>query len=74
MAQLNLNLVKAFTAIMFLAFAREPATYAVSSDWDHVITAAKRESKLSLIGPPGSEVPAALTNGFQKKYPEIQAV
>jgi ABC-type Fe3+ transport system substrate-binding protein len=61
------------TAVMLLASARVPTVYAATSDWDQIIAAAKREGKIALIGPPGAEVPAALTQGFQKKYPEIQA-
>jgi ABC-type Fe3+ transport system substrate-binding protein len=63
-----------FFALVCLALAHHPpATDAATGDWDQVVAAAKREGQISLIGPPGSEVPAALTSGFQKKYPAIQA-
>jgi iron(III) transport system substrate-binding protein len=73
MTERNLFLVRVLATILFLAGVHEPAVNAATSEWDQVVTAAKREGKINLIGPPGSEVPAALTAGFQKKYPEIQA-
>ncbi len=66
-------LLSAVTAVLVLALARGFAISAATGDWDQIIAAAKREGKIALIGPPGAEVPAALTHGFQKKYPEIQA-
>jgi iron(III) transport system substrate-binding protein len=68
----KLFLISAVMAVMALALARGFAVSA-TSDWDQIIAAAKREGKVALIGPPGAEVPAALTHGFQKKYPELQA-
>ena len=69
----NIFLLSAVTAILVIALARGFAVSAATGDWDQIIAAAKREGKIALIGPPGAEVPAALTHGFQKKYPEIQA-
>jgi ABC-type glycerol-3-phosphate transport system substrate-binding protein len=65
-------LVNAVIAVLSIAVARGFAVSAATGDWDQIIAAAKREGKIALIGPPGAEVPAALTHGFQKKYPEIQ--
>src|SRR5262247_1879858 len=73
MAKRNCFFVNVVTAVVLIALGRVPAAYAATSEWDQIIAAAKREGKIALIGPPGAEVPAALTQGFQKKYPEIQA-
>lgn len=51
------------------AATKPPAT---TGDWDQVLAAAKREGKVSVIGPQGSESRDALATGFGKKYPEIQ--
>jgi iron(III) transport system substrate-binding protein len=69
----KLILIARIITVMLLASARAPAVYAASGDWDRIVAAAKHEGKVTLIGPPGSKVPAALTAGFQEKYPEIQA-
>ncbi len=69
----KLFLLNAVVAMVSLMLARGFAVSAATGEWDQVIAAAKREGKIALIGPPGAEVPAALTHGFQKKYPEIQA-
>ncbi|HLY67455.1 MAG TPA: extracellular solute-binding protein, partial [Chloroflexota bacterium] len=45
---------------------------ATSADWQQVVAAAKKESKLVVIGPPGSDVRDALTASFQRKYPDVQ--
>ncbi|MBI2756866.1 MAG: extracellular solute-binding protein [Chloroflexi bacterium] len=45
---------------------------AAADDWTAVVAAAKREGKLSIVAPPGSDVRDALTNAFQKAYPEIK--
>jgi iron(III) transport system substrate-binding protein len=44
-----------------------------SSDpaWNKIVAAAKKEGKIVIIGPSGSDVRDAYTLGFQKKYPEI---
>ncbi|MBI2756838.1 MAG: extracellular solute-binding protein [Chloroflexi bacterium] len=43
-----------------------------ADDWNAVVGAAKREGKLSVIGPQGTDVRDSLVNGFQKLYPEIK--
>jgi iron(III) transport system substrate-binding protein len=40
--------------------------------WNKIVAAAKREAKVVIIGPSGSDVRDAYTVGFQKKYPEIE--
>jgi iron(III) transport system substrate-binding protein len=60
-------------AVMLLPSARAPAVHAASGDWERIVAAAKREGRVALIGPPGSQVPAALTAGFRERYPEINA-
>jgi iron(III) transport system substrate-binding protein len=67
---LSINAVAAATS---LALASATAFSAAPGEWDQTIAAAKREGKIVLIGPPGAEISTALTQGFQKKHPEIQA-
>ena len=43
-----------------------------ASSWNDVIAAAKKEGKVSVIGPQGTEMRDALTQGFQKAYPGIE--
>jgi iron(III) transport system substrate-binding protein len=43
-----------------------------SGAWNDVIAAAKKEGKVSFIGPQGNEMRDALTLGFQKAYPGIE--
>jgi iron(III) transport system substrate-binding protein len=40
--------------------------------WSKTVAGAKKEGKVVIIGPSGSNVRDAYTLGFQKKYPEIQ--
>jgi iron(III) transport system substrate-binding protein len=40
--------------------------------WNSVVAAAKKEGKVVIVGPSGSDVRDAYTVGFQKKYPEIE--
>jgi iron(III) transport system substrate-binding protein len=51
------------------AAAAKPGT---AEDWNALVAAAKKEGKLILIGPQGSDVRDSLVNSFQKLYPEIQ--
>ena len=39
--------------------------------WDRIVQDAKREGRIVVIGPQGTEARDALTQGFQAKYPEI---
>jgi len=49
--------------------AAKPAASAV---WNDVIAAAKKEGKVSLIGPQGNQMRDALSQGFQKAYPGVE--
>lgn len=40
--------------------------------WDKLLDAANREGKLSIYGPPGDELYAAMVTRFQKAYPNIR--
>ncbi|HSE87412.1 MAG TPA: extracellular solute-binding protein [Candidatus Binatia bacterium] len=42
------------------------------AEWNKTVAAAKKEGKIVIIGPSGSDVRDAYTIGFQKKYPEIE--
>ncbi len=48
------------------------APAASDTEWNKTVAAAKKEGKVVIMGPPGSDVRDAYTLGFQKKYPEIQ--
>src|SRR5947209_14226645 len=51
------------------ASAAKPAA---SSSWNDVVAAAKKEGKVSVIGPQGNEIRDALTQGFTKAFPGIE--
>lgn len=42
------------------------------SEWEQVLTAAKKEARVVVMGPPGAEARQALTTGFQKSFPGIE--
>jgi len=48
------------------------APAAGDAEWNKTVAAAKKEAKIVIIGPSGSDVRDAYTLGFQKKYPEIE--
>ncbi|MBI2756862.1 MAG: extracellular solute-binding protein [Chloroflexi bacterium] len=53
--------------------ATAPAAPGLSAaEWDQIVAAAKKEGKVSVIGPQGADSRDALAAGFSKKYPEIQ--
>ena len=54
------------------AFGAAAPAAADDSDWNKTIAAAKKEARVVIIGPSGSDVRDAYTIGFQKKYPEIE--
>jgi iron(III) transport system substrate-binding protein len=51
--------------------AQAPAP-AAGAEWDRIVAAAKQEGKVLVLGPPGADARDALTQGFQRQYPEIQ--
>lgn len=72
--RLGLSAVALFAALVTasaVAFgAAAPA--AGDADWNKTVAAAKKEKKIVIVGPVGSDVRDAYTIGFQKKYPEIE--
>lgn len=42
------------------------------AEWDQVVAAAKREGEVVVLGPPGTAVRKALTEGFQKSFPGVK--
>jgi iron(III) transport system substrate-binding protein len=53
--------------------ASAPTTQDASAgDWSRVVDAARREGKVVLIGPQGSEAREALIEGFQRQYPQVE--
>jgi iron(III) transport system substrate-binding protein len=48
------------------------AQSAASAEWEQVVAAAKREGKISIRGGAGTAVRDSLTEGFSRKYPEIE--
>lgn len=43
-----------------------------TAPWNKTVAAAKQEGRIVIMGPAGTDVRDAFTQGFQKKYPEIQ--
>lgn len=52
--------------------AAKPTVDAAAAAWEQTVAAAKREGKVSVIGPQGADTQAAMTEGFERKYPEIR--
>ncbi len=70
---MKVALAAIIAALNFSAPAVAASAPAVSdTDWNKTVAAAKKEGKLVIMGPAGSDVKDAYTLGFQKKYPEIE--
>ncbi len=70
---LGLRIVLAIIAVLFNFSALAVAASAPSAaEWEKTVSAAKREGKVVVIGPQGTETHDALIDGFQRKYPEIK--
>ena len=57
--------------LLFTLFVSGTATAQTPPSWEQIVAAAKKEGTVAVIGPQGNETRDALTQGFQKKYPEI---
>ena len=69
-----LNLEKNFIISIMASLVASSAALAAQSSpsWQQVEAAAKKEGRISIIGPVGVRTRDALTLPFQKKYPEIE--
>ncbi len=69
-----LNLEKNFIISIMASLLVSSAALAAQSSpsWQQVEAAAKKEGRISIIGPVGVRTRDALTLPFQKKYPEIE--
>src|ERR1044072_4931423 len=56
-----------------LCFAPLAMAASAPSEWERTVRAAKGEGRVVIMGPAGADVRDAFTEGFQKKYPGIQA-
>ncbi|MGH7769023.1 MAG: ABC transporter substrate-binding protein [Candidatus Binatia bacterium] len=50
----------------------QPAKSGRQSEWEQVLTAARKEARVVVMGPPGADARQALTTGFQKAFPGIE--
>src|SRR5215471_7245823 len=57
--------------LLFTVLLSGTATAQTPRSWEQIVAAAKKEGTVTVIGPQGNETRDALTQGFQKKYPEI---
>src|SRR5215475_12949884 len=57
--------------LLFTLLVSGTATAQTPPSWEQIVGAAKKEGTVTVIGPQGNETRDALTQGFQKKYPEI---
>jgi iron(III) transport system substrate-binding protein len=62
-------LTATFLGSLVGAFGASPPS---ASDWDKTVAAAKKEGRVVMTAPTGADIRVGLTQGFQKKYPEIQ--
>src|SRR5688572_1041761 len=76
-----LRLSLATVVLVLAACASPPRTAAppqqtagspAANEWDQIVAAGKREGKVSIIAPQGTEARDLITAGFQARYPEIQ--
>lgn len=67
------NVMKGFFGAL-LAMPLVPLTALAQSapSWEQIVTAAKKEGVVAVIGPQGSRTRDALSLAFQRKYPEIR--
>lgn len=70
------GLVAVGSLLVFLSLAVLSSTSARAADdwkakWDKALAGAKKEGKVVVWGPPGELIRKAITEGFQKAYPEI---
>ncbi len=65
---------KSFLVLVMLGLLASSAALAAESSqtWEQVLAAARKEGKVSVIGPQGTETRDALSLAFQKKYPDIK--
>jgi iron(III) transport system substrate-binding protein len=59
-------------ALLLVYLTKGLAAGASPLSWEEVVTAAKKEGVVSVIGPQGTKTRDALSVGFQNKYPEIK--
>ena len=64
--------VISLAVLLFTLLISRTATAQTPLSWEQIVTAAKKEGAVTVIGPQGNETRDALTQGFQKKYPEIK--
>jgi ABC-type Fe3+ transport system substrate-binding protein len=57
---------------LLLLLVSGTATAQAPPSWEQIVAAAKKEGSVVVIGPQGNETRDALTQAFQKKYPEIK--
>src|SRR5213595_41612 len=68
---LCVSAVSSLALLLFTLLVSGTATAQTPPSWEQILAAAKKEGVVAVIGPQGSETRDALTQGFQKKYPEI---
>jgi iron(III) transport system substrate-binding protein len=54
------------------ATSAQPAADPVTLEWERIVAAAKQEGKVVVTGPQTADARDALTQGFERRYPEIQ--
>jgi iron(III) transport system substrate-binding protein len=59
-------------ALLFSPLVPLTALAQTVPSWEQIVAAAKKEGTVTVIGPQGSETRDALTQAFQRKYPEIR--
>jgi len=69
-----MGLLHGFVGFLLLVVAAPRLSYAaeVKGEWEKTLEAAKREGRVVIYGPPGSNRRQALVDAFQRSYPEIR--
>ncbi|HEX9878579.1 MAG TPA: extracellular solute-binding protein [Candidatus Binatia bacterium] len=71
-----LSIVLCFCVFGFMDLARSQSVFGQTTGpwkekWDKTVAAAKKEGKVVVFGPPGDLVRRAVTEGFQRAFPDI---
>ena len=70
--KISIHFKRTMSLLLAIGVVLAAAPLWADAEWDKIVAAAKKEGKVSVIGPQGTETKDALTLAFQKKHPDIR--